>query len=190
MQCSHIRHILVFVSARALPLMRRYCRVPRTCDRPQISSQGCMRCGIWGSCAGSLEDLQRRMKVCRQVWKKPERAMSDGTRRWSEDLWASLRTKRVSTTRRVAISRRRWRARGRWAIRCSLLTYSSLFSQTIWHWARLPKPDEFLRESLALAQEIGYRYGDWACARWLGLLAQVTSPDEARTLFAASCDGV
>jgi hypothetical protein len=45
-----------------------------------------------------------------------------------------------------------------------------------------------LRESLALAQEIGYRHGIGRALDGLGQLAQATSPNEARTLFAASCD--
>lgn len=48
--------------------------------------------------------------------------------------------------------------------------------------------EKLLRESLALAQEIGYRSGIGNALDRLGLLAQITSPNEARTLFTASGD--
>jgi predicted ATPase/DNA-binding SARP family transcriptional activator len=45
-----------------------------------------------------------------------------------------------------------------------------------------------LRESLAIAQEIGYRSGIGNALDRLGLVAQMTNPEQGRTLFVASCD--
>lgn len=60
--------------------------------------------------------------------------------------------------------------------------------QTILALGETAEAEKFLRESLALAQEIGYRSGIGNALDRLGLVAQVTSPNEARSLFAASCD--
>src|SRR5512136_2691497 len=60
--------------------------------------------------------------------------------------------------------------------------------QTMLALGRPTEAEEFLRESLALTQEIGYRHGIGNALDGLGLIAQVTSPQEARTLFSASCD--
>jgi predicted ATPase/DNA-binding SARP family transcriptional activator len=48
--------------------------------------------------------------------------------------------------------------------------------------------EKLLHESLSLAQEIGYRSGIGSALDRLGLLAQMTSLDKARTLFTASFD--
>jgi len=64
----------------------------------------------------------------------------------------------------------------------------SFLSQTIQALGETAEAEKFLRESLALAQEIGYRSGIGHALDGLGRLAQVTNPNEARTLFAASCD--
>lgn len=61
------------------------------------------------------------------------------------------------------------------------------FSQTIVTMGQTAEAGESLRESLSLAQEIGYRHVIGRALDGLGQLAQATSPDEARTLFAASC---
>src|SRR5512136_2049491 len=60
--------------------------------------------------------------------------------------------------------------------------------QTMLALGRPTEAEEFLRESLALTQEIGYRHGIGNALDGLGLIAQVTSPQEARVLFSASCD--
>ncbi|HLO13624.1 MAG TPA: tetratricopeptide repeat protein, partial [Anaerolineales bacterium] len=59
-------------------------------------------------------------------------------------------------------------------------------SRTILALGRITEADAILRESLALAQEIGYRSGIGHALDGLGRLAQMTSPNKARTLFAAS----
>jgi predicted ATPase len=59
-------------------------------------------------------------------------------------------------------------------------------SRTVVALGRITEAEAILRESLALAQEIGYRPGIGHALDGLGRLAQMTSPDEARTLFAAS----
>lgn len=61
-------------------------------------------------------------------------------------------------------------------------------SQTIQAPGGTAEAEKFLRESLALAQKIGYRSGMGHALDGLGRLAQVTSSNEARTLFAASYD--
>ena len=66
-----------------------------------------------------------------------------------------------------------------------VLLYSS---QTIQALGEIAEAGQFLHESLALAQEIGYRSAIGNALGRLGLLAQVADPEEARTLFAASCD--
>ena len=48
--------------------------------------------------------------------------------------------------------------------------------------------ENLLRESLALAREIGYRSGIGRALDGLGIVVQVTRPNEARALFASSCD--
>ena len=60
--------------------------------------------------------------------------------------------------------------------------------QTILALGEPTEAEKFLRESLALTQEIGYRHGIGNALDGLGLIAQVTSPQEARTLFSASWD--
>jgi tetratricopeptide (TPR) repeat protein len=62
------------------------------------------------------------------------------------------------------------------------------YSQTIMALGEPAEAGESLRESLAMAQEIGYRHGIGRALDGLGQLAQATSPNEARTLFAASCE--
>jgi tetratricopeptide (TPR) repeat protein len=59
-------------------------------------------------------------------------------------------------------------------------------SRTIIALGRITEAEAILRESLALAQEIGYRSGIGHALDGLGRLAQITSPDKARSLFAAS----
>jgi hypothetical protein len=59
-------------------------------------------------------------------------------------------------------------------------------SQTSQALGETTEAENFLRESLALAQEIGYVSGKGHALDGLGRLAQITSPYEARTLFAAS----
>ncbi len=59
-------------------------------------------------------------------------------------------------------------------------------SRTVVALGRITEAEAILRESLALAQEIGYRPGIGHALDGLGRLAQMTSPDKARTLFAAS----
>jgi predicted ATPase/transcriptional regulator with XRE-family HTH domain len=66
-----------------------------------------------------------------------------------------------------------------------VLSYLSRTSQAL---DRTTEAENFLRESLALAQEIGYRSGMGHALDGLGRLAQLTSPYEARALFAASYD--
>ena len=61
-------------------------------------------------------------------------------------------------------------------------------SRTIVALGRLTEAETILRESLALAQEIGYSPGIGHALDGLGRLAQMTSPDEARTFFATSYD--
>lgn len=61
-------------------------------------------------------------------------------------------------------------------------------SLTILAMGKTAEAEKFLRESLTLTQEIGYRHGIGNALDGLGLVAQMTSPQEARTLFAASCD--
>ena len=61
-------------------------------------------------------------------------------------------------------------------------------SQTMQALDRTAEAEKLLRESLALAQETGYRTGIGIALDRLGLLAQVSRPEEARTLFAASCE--
>jgi tetratricopeptide (TPR) repeat protein len=61
-------------------------------------------------------------------------------------------------------------------------------SRTIVALGRITEAEVILRESLALAQEIGYRSGIGHALDGLGRLAQMTNPDEARSLFAASYD--
>jgi tetratricopeptide (TPR) repeat protein len=61
-------------------------------------------------------------------------------------------------------------------------------SRTIVALGRIPEAEAILRESLALAQEIGYSSYMGHALDGLGRLAQLTNPDEARTLFAASYD--
>jgi len=65
------------------------------------------------------------------------------------------------------------------------LGFTSLTLQALGSTAEAEK---CLRESLTLSQEIGHRWGIGNSLDSLGLLAQVTSPEEARTLFSASCD--
>ena len=59
-------------------------------------------------------------------------------------------------------------------------------SRTIIALGRITEAEAILHESLALAQEIGYRPGIGHALDGLGRLAQMTSPDKARSLFAAS----
>jgi predicted ATPase/transcriptional regulator with XRE-family HTH domain len=59
--------------------------------------------------------------------------------------------------------------------------------QTILALGQPAAAENFLRESLALAQGIGHRHGIGNALDGLGLIVQVTSPQEARTLFSASC---
>jgi len=61
-------------------------------------------------------------------------------------------------------------------------------SQTIQALGETAKAEKLLRESLGLAQEIGNRSGMGNALDGLGRLAQVTSLNEARPLFAASYD--
>jgi predicted ATPase/transcriptional regulator with XRE-family HTH domain len=61
-------------------------------------------------------------------------------------------------------------------------------SRTIVALGRITEAETILRESLVLAQEIGYSSYMGHALDGLGRLAQMTSPDEARTLFAASYD--
>lgn len=61
-------------------------------------------------------------------------------------------------------------------------------SQTIVALGQTAEAKNFLRESLSIAQEIGYRHGIGRALDGLGQLAQVTDPNEAHVLFAASCD--
>jgi tetratricopeptide (TPR) repeat protein len=61
-------------------------------------------------------------------------------------------------------------------------------SRTIVALGRITDAETILRESLALAQEIGYSSYMGHALDGLGRLAQMTSPDEARILFAASHD--
>jgi tetratricopeptide (TPR) repeat protein len=64
-----------------------------------------------------------------------------------------------------------------------ILAYSS---RTIIALGRITEAEVILQEGLALAQEIGYRAGIGHALDGLGRIAQMTSPDKARTLFAAS----
>jgi tetratricopeptide (TPR) repeat protein len=59
-------------------------------------------------------------------------------------------------------------------------------SRTIIALGRITEAEAILRESLALAQEIGYRSGIGHALDGLGRLAQITSPDKACSLFASS----
>jgi predicted ATPase/DNA-binding XRE family transcriptional regulator len=59
-------------------------------------------------------------------------------------------------------------------------------SRTMLALGRVTDAETILRESLALAQEIGYGSGVGHALDGLGRLTQMTSPDEARILFAAS----
>jgi predicted ATPase len=61
-------------------------------------------------------------------------------------------------------------------------------SRTIVALGRVTEAETILRESLALAQEIGYSSYLGHALDGLGRLAQMTSPEEARILFAASYD--
>jgi len=61
-------------------------------------------------------------------------------------------------------------------------------SQTIVALGQTAEARNFLNESLSIAQEIGYRHGIGRALDGLGQLAQVTDPNEARVLFAASGD--
>ena len=61
-------------------------------------------------------------------------------------------------------------------------------SRTIVALGRITEAETILRESLALAQEIGYSSYMGHALDGLGRLTQLTNPDEARTLFAASYD--
>lgn len=61
-------------------------------------------------------------------------------------------------------------------------------SRTIIALGRLTEAEVILQESLALAQEIGYRSGIGHALDGLGRLAEMTSSEQARTLFATSYD--
>jgi tetratricopeptide (TPR) repeat protein len=61
-------------------------------------------------------------------------------------------------------------------------------SRTIVALGRITEAETNLRESLVLAQEIGYSSYMGHALDGLGRLTQLTNPDEARTLFAASYD--
>ena len=61
-------------------------------------------------------------------------------------------------------------------------------SRTILALGRMTEAETILRESLALAQEIGYSSYMGHALDGLGRLAQITSPEEAHILFAASYD--
>ena len=62
----------------------------------------------------------------------------------------------------------------------------SFLSLTLLALGKTTEAEKSLQESLALMQEIGYRWGIGNALDGLALLAQVTSPEKARTLFAAS----
>jgi tetratricopeptide (TPR) repeat protein len=62
------------------------------------------------------------------------------------------------------------------------------FGKTIHAMGETTEAEKCLRESLNIAQEIGYRHGIGRALDRLGQLAEVNNPNEARTLFAASCD--
>ncbi len=59
-------------------------------------------------------------------------------------------------------------------------------SRTIIALGRITEAEVILQESLAFAQEIGYRSGMGHALDGLGRVAQLTSSEKARTLFAAS----
>lgn len=61
-------------------------------------------------------------------------------------------------------------------------------SQTLRALGQTAEAGNFLSESLSIAQEIGYRHGIGRALDGLGQLAQAANPNEARGLYAASCD--
>ena len=59
--------------------------------------------------------------------------------------------------------------------------------QTVLALGKPVEAEKILRESLTLTQEIGYRHGIGNALDGLGLVVQISNPQDARALFASSC---